>query len=333
MRSLLLAALVPALGAAVAATPALMDPPKVEVKEWKVPWEKSRPRDPYVDPTTGRIWFVGQAGNYVGHLDQEKGTFKRFEIDSGTYPHNVIVDGQGHGWYAGNRNGMIGRIDPATGKITRYPMPDPAVKDPHTLVFDRSGDIWFTAQQSAYVGKLTTSTGKIQLVRTPEGSRPYGIVIDSKNRPWFNLFGTNKLATVDPATMALKTFDLPHDRARGRRIALTSDDRVWYVDYTRGFLGVLDPKTSAVREWAMPSGAPSMPYAMTVDDRDRLWAVESGVQPNKLVSFDSKSETWVSTTAVPSGGLTVRHMVFDPKTREIWFGTDAGTIGRAKIDD
>ncbi len=164
MRSLLTLALVPALVASVASAPAVADPPKVEIKEWKVPWEKSRPRDPYVDPATGRIWFVGQAGNYVGILDQNDGKFRRFEIDSGTYPHNVIVDKQGHGWYAGNRNGMIGRIDPATGKITRYPMPDPAVRDPHTLVFDRNGDIWFTAQGAAYVGKLTTATGKIQLV-------------------------------------------------------------------------------------------------------------------------------------------------------------------------
>src|SRR6185437_5440130 len=33
------------------------------VTEWKVPWEKTRPRDPYVD-AKGRVWFVGQEGNY-----------------------------------------------------------------------------------------------------------------------------------------------------------------------------------------------------------------------------------------------------------------------------
>jgi hypothetical protein len=26
-------------------------------------------------------------------------------------------------------------------------------------------------------------------------------------------------------------------------------------------------------------------------------------------------------------------MVFDPRTRSIWFGTDAGTIGQAKLTD
>ena len=41
----------------------------VEITEWTVPWEKTRPRDPFVD-AGGRVWFVGQTGNYIAHLDQ-----------------------------------------------------------------------------------------------------------------------------------------------------------------------------------------------------------------------------------------------------------------------
>jgi virginiamycin B lyase len=70
---------------------------------------------------------------------------------------------------------------------------------------------------------------------------------------------------------------------------------------------------------------------MTVDDADRLWAVETGPQPNRLVGFDPKTEQFFGSTPIPSGGSTVRHMVFHRPTREIWFGTDANTIGRAKL--
>src|SRR5918999_1193978 len=76
----------------------------VQITEWTVPWEKTRPRDPYVAPD-GRVFFVGQAGNYIAVLDPNSGQFKRFEIDAGTYPHNLIVDRQGVVWYARNRNG------------------------------------------------------------------------------------------------------------------------------------------------------------------------------------------------------------------------------------
>jgi len=132
--------------------------------------------------------------------------------------------------------------------------------------------------------------------------------------------------------MALREFTLADPRTRDRRIAITSDDKVWYVDYTRGYLGRLDPATGAVREWPAPSGAQSLPYAMTVDDRDRLWFVETGPQPNRLVGFDPGTERFFSITPIAkSGGATVRHMVYHRPTRSIWFGTDANTIGRAVI--
>lgn len=304
----------------------------VPITEWTVPWEKTRPRDPYVDGQ-GRVWFVGQTGNYVARLDPASGQFKRYAIEEGTFPHNLIVDAAGNVWYAGNRNGRIGRIDGKTEKITTFMMPDAAVKDPHTLVFDGKGDIWFTAQQSNAVGHLETKTGKIRLAKvSTEQSRPYGIVVNSQDRPWFVEFGSNKVATIDPATMAITEYTLPSDKTHPRRLVATSDGVIWYADYTRGMLGKFDPRTRATSEWLLPAGAASLPYGMAVDDRDRIWLAETGVQPNRLVGFDSKTSTWISVTPISqSGGGTVRHMMFHRPTRTIWFGTDANTIARAKV--
>ena len=309
---------------------AVSDAP-VPMKEWTVPWEKSRPRDPIAD-AQGRVWFVGQAGNYVAWLDPSTGKFRRFEIDEGTHPHNVVIDKRGSAYYAGNRNGMIGRIDPATGKITRFPMPDPKARDPHTLIVAPDGDVWFTVQNGNFVGRLDPSSGKVRLLAVPTpNARPYGIVLDSRGHPWIDLFGTNKIATVDPATMRLRELPLPDAKARPRRIAITSDDMVWYVDYMRGYLGRLDPRTGKVQEWQNPGGAASLPYAMTVDDQDRLWFVETGKQPNRLVGFDPKAGAFIGVTEIGSGGGTVRHMTFDRASGQIWFGTDNGTIGRATV--
>jgi virginiamycin B lyase len=305
-----------------------------QITEWKVPWAQSRPRDPYLDPT-GRVWFVGQAGNYLAYLDPARGDFKRFELDAGTLPHNLIVDPKGVVWYAGNGNGTIGRFDPATGKTTHYAMPDPAARDPHTLVFDRSGDIWFSVQRSNFVGKMTTATGSVRLIRVPTPSAlPYGIAVDSKSRPWFVEFGSNKLGTVDPATFKVTEYTLPRERARPRRIAITADDRIWYVDYVGGMLGRFDPRTAKFSEWAMPAGGGALPYAMAADDKNRIWFVETGPQPNRIVGFDVATEKFLGETPIAeSGGLTVRHMVYHPGTRALWFGTDANTIGRALVPE
>lgn len=302
----------------------------VTIREWTVPWEGTRPRDPYVDGQ-GRVWFVGQTGNYIAYLEPSSGEFRRYEIEEGTYPHNLIVDDQGRVWYAGNRNGRIGRLDPATGQITTFLMPDSSARDPHTLVFDGRGHIWFTVQGGGFVGRLTMESGDIRLVKVGQGTRPYGIVVDAQGRPWFNEFGTNKIATVDPATFELREYTLPDAAARTRRIALGQDGGVWFVDYARGYLGRLDPATGAVREWAAPGERQSRPYAMAMDDQGRFWFVETGVRPNRFVGFDPRTERFFATTEVPSGGGAVRHMYFHAPTRSIWFGTDENTIGRASL--
>jgi virginiamycin B lyase len=321
-----------ALALGVLPTPAQLAA-QVPVKEWPVPYADSRPRDPYVDGQN-RVWFVGQTGNYIAYLEPKSGKFRRYELEDGALPHNLIVDQKGMVWYAGNGNGHIGKLDPATGKISRYPMPNAAARDPHTLVFDQKGDIWFTAQNSNFVGRLGTSTGKVDLVQVPtSNARPYGITVDSKGRPWFNEFGSDKIAVIDPATLKIREYSLPNDRSRSRRIAITSDDRIWYVDYSRGFLGRLDPVSGQFKEWPLPHGPTSLPYAMAADDKDRLWMVETGPQPNRLVGFDSKKEKFFGLTPIPSGGGTVRHMVFDQRSEQIWFGTDANTIGRAQVSE
>ena len=334
--ALLAGTTLPSAGTSAAASSAAALRDSVQIREWTVPWENSRPRDPYFDTTTGDVWFVGQVGNYVGRMNPRTGEFRRYELGERALPHNLIVDEDGTVWYAGNGDAHIGKLDPETGKVTRYPMPDSAARDPHTLIFGRADDIWFTVQGGNYVGNLKKTTGEVRLVKMPTPrARPYGIAIDSEGRPWFNEFGTNKIGTLDPQTMALREYTLPDPAARGRRIAITPDDMVWYVDYARGYLGRLDPASGRVDEWAMPSGARSRPYAMTVDDRGRLWAVETGVSPNQLVGFDPKAGAFTSVTTVPSttsrGGNTVRHMMYNAETREIWFGTDANTIGRAAL--
>ncbi len=304
----------------------------VEIKEWTVPWEKTRPRDPYVD-ASGKVWFVGQSGNYIANLDPATGKFARFEIEEGTHPHNLIVDRTGRVWFAGNRNARIGALDGATGKSTIFPMPDGSPRDPHTLIFDSKSDIWFTAQGGNAVGHLDTKTGKVRVANmATKNARPYGIVVDKKDRPWFVQFGTNKVASIDPATLAIREYPLAHERTRARRLEVTPDGIIWYGDYTRGMLGRLDPASGAVKEWPMPSGATSLPYAMALDDRNRVWLVESGVQPNRLVAFDTKAEKWTSVTPIAeSGAKTLRQMVFHAPTRTLWFGTDANTIARAKV--
>ena len=306
------------------------------LQEWQVPWEQSRPRDPYVAPD-GRVWFVGQRSHYAAVLDPATGEFKKYDLPAGAGPHTLVVGDDGIVWYTGNRVGNLGRLDPATGDIEIFPMPDERARDPHTFAFDAAGDLWFTVQGGNLVGKFWRETGDVRLVEMPDNpgarggsTRPYGLKMDSRDRPWATLFGTNQLVMVDPKTFEPTYYELP-EGARPRRLVIDSKDIVWYVDYARGYLGRLDPESGEVTEWANPSGEGARPYGVAIDGDDRVWFVETGVRPNKFVGFDTRREEYISVLEVKSGGGSIRHMYFDPKTKTVWFGTDANTIGRAVL--
>lgn len=300
------------------------------IQEWQVPWEQTRPRDPAVAPD-GTIWFVGQAGDYVGHFDPASEDFERFPLPDGTGPHNVIVTGDGEIWYTGNRAAHVGRLDPESGDIHKVAMPDDRARDPHTLIETPDGNLWFTVQGGNLIGHLDRGSEEVTLIDVPfDRARPYGIVVTPDGRPWATLFGTNRLATVDPASTELSTVELPREDARPRRLARTDDGRIWYVDYAQGYIGRFDPADETFREWRSPAAGQAHPYGMVADGGNRLWYVETGPQPNVFVGFDPERETF-SETPIPSGAGAVRHMDFDADRNAVWFGTDANTLGRADL--
>jgi len=308
--------------------PIVENPLQLEITEWPVPWQDSRPRDPDVAPN-GVIWLVGQGGDYAARFDPESKEFRQQTLPPGTGPHNLIIDWDGSLWIAGNRQAFIGKMNSTTGELTRFTFPDESARDPHTLVFSGKDEIWFTMQWSNYVGRLNKRSGHVDLVpMQTEQARPYGIRMDSKGHPWVALLGTNGLATIDPKSLELKVIYLPREDARLRRLAITHDDVVWYTDYAQGFIGSYDPASGEIKEWKTPSER-SGPYAMAADNLGRVWFVESWPQPNLLVGFDPLFGTFFSVTPIPSGGGTVRHMVYDPARNSLWFGTDTNNLAQA----
>src|SRR5213594_1603615 len=174
-------------------------PQQANIKLWPVPTPGSRPHDPMA-AKDGTIWYAGQVANKIGHFDPKTEQFKEFPLKTPrTGPHGLAEDRDGNIWFTGNSAGLIGKLDPKTGNVTEYKMPDPAVKDPHTLNFDQSGMLWFTAQNANVMGRLDPKTGDIKIIKslTPN-SRPYGLHVNSKGVPVVVLFGTNKIATIDP---------------------------------------------------------------------------------------------------------------------------------------
>src|SRR5437667_32171 len=165
MKALLLAAL-----ATVSASPVLDKPPVI--KEWPVPWGDTRPRDPYLDPTTNRIWFCGQAGNYVAYFVPKTGELKRYELPPGSGPHNLLVDKSARVGYSGNLAGYIAQPGPET----RPPRMEIASDD----------QIVYGGYAGGFLGRYDPGTGKVDGWQMPGGAdaRPYARVRDDEDRVW-----------------------------------------------------------------------------------------------------------------------------------------------------
>jgi virginiamycin B lyase len=288
----------------------------VQINEYEVPTVRSRPHDPALAPD-GSLWYTGQGANKLGRLDPKTGMFKEYPLKTpGSGPHGLVADNEGNIWFTAISGGYIGKLDPKSGEITEYRPPKGTEIDPHTPIFDHNGILWFTNEQTNYIGRLDPKTGEMNLTKSPTTHAvPYGIVVTQDNVPFFCEFGTNKLASIDPNTMTIREYTLPATNARPRRIALAPDGTIYYTDFARGYLGHFDPRQGKLmKEWASPGGAESEPYGIAITKDGEVWYSESGVNPNTLVRFDPKSESF-SAKAIPSGGGVVRNMVATPDRR------------------
>jgi virginiamycin B lyase len=287
---------------------------QVNIREFDVPTERSRPHDPEVAPD-GSLWYTGQLANTLGRLDPRTGQIREYKLKTEkSGPHGLVADKKGNIWYTGNSAAHIGMLDPKTGEVVEYPMPDPEARDPHTPIFDKSGILFFTVQQGNFIGRLDPKKdpkSAVTLKKMAEPNvRPYGIIIGPDGAPYFAMVGTNKIARIDARTLDIKEYALP-EGARVRRLTSGRDGYIYYADFARGYLGRFDPKVGKVEEWPSPGGARSRPYGIAATKDGMIWYSESGVEPNTLVVFDPKTKTFEK-WPIPSGGGVVRHMVATP---------------------
>ncbi len=303
----------------------------VDIREWLVPWTDSEPGHAFVD-AGGRVWFVGQRGSYVGNFSPETGEFNRYDLDKGTVPTSLAIDANRNIWFTSNGRRHIGALNPSTGRVQQFPLPDRKAKDPLSIALDASGDIWFTVEQGNFLGRLQVATGQVDLIPLQTKKiRPHGIALDSNGNPWAVASGQNILLQVNRPDLSVTELRTPNKSSRFRRIALTSDNQVWYADFELGNIGRYNPQRGEFREWALPGGPDSRPHGLTVDKNDRLWVVETGSDPNRLIGFDTATESFLTETDIPSGAGSISDMHYFEAAGEIWFGTQSNYIGRAKV--
>jgi virginiamycin B lyase len=85
-------------------------------------------------------------------------------------PHDVIVDEHGIVWYTNFGEQFIGRLDPKTGALKEYPVPELKPGYPQGLLDieeDKSGDMWVGMMYQGALAKFSPKTEKLQTFALP----------------------------------------------------------------------------------------------------------------------------------------------------------------------
>ena len=301
-------------------TPGTLPTVKGTVTEWAVPTPKFA-RDPAPAPD-GSMYIAVMQGNKIAHFDPKTKKFHEWDLPEGAKPHGLIVDKQGIVFYTGNGNGTIGRLDPASGKITEFKTRQSG-SGPHTLVQAPDGTIWFTEQSADRIGRLDPATGNLREYETRGG--PYGLALSKDGAVWFCQLSGHRLGRLDPATGKVTEIEVP--RGSGpRRVAANADGSVlWWAFYGSNELVKFDPIAQKIlKKYTLPSGSGGGAYAVTVDGAGFPWVNE--ISGNTVVRLDPATEK-MQVIKLPTPNTGIRKMIIAADGRLWYMGSHIGKIG------
>jgi virginiamycin B lyase len=291
-----------------------------------------------------------------------------YDLPQGDHPHDVAPAPDGTVWYTGQHRGVLGRLDPKTGKVERIPLGDGS--QPHGVIVGPHGNAWVTDGGLNAIVRVDATTEDTKVFPLPKAGTNANLntaAFDAKGRLWFTgqagIYGR-----LDPETGDMDVWNAPKGPGPYGITATPSGD-IYYVSLAGSFLGkpdletgettVIEPRTkdagtrrvwsdSLGRLWVSEWNAGNL---SRYDPVSKRWAVYHlpGSEPhayavyvdghdkvwvsdftaNAILKFDPGSETFAS---FPSDrpGAAVRQMLGRPG--EVW-GAESGTDRLVVIRD
>jgi len=118
-----------------------LDPKTGEIKLTTPPTDKARPYGMAVD-SKNVVYFVEFGANKVATIDNSM-TIKEYLLpDPGARPRRIVIGPDDMVWYTDFARGFLGRLDPASGKVTEWQSPSGPKSEPYGIVFTK-GAFWY----------------------------------------------------------------------------------------------------------------------------------------------------------------------------------------------
>jgi virginiamycin B lyase len=194
-----------------------------------------------------------------------------YDLPSGARPHDVAPAPGGKVWYTAQRQGALGILDPATGKVRQVALGDGA--RPHGVVAGPDGAAWITDGGLNAIVRYDPATDAVASWPLPDHARGANLntpAFDGDGVLWFT-GQAGYYGSLDPDTGDMQVWEAP--RGRGPYgIDATPDGEVWFSSLAGSYIARIDSATGELEVVPTPGQG---------DGARRVWS-------------DSKGDLWVS---------------------------------------
>jgi virginiamycin B lyase len=218
-------------------------------------------------------------------------------------PHDVRMDAQGRLWFSNFGEQFLGRLDPKTGAVTEFPIPELKPGFPTgtlDLEPDQAGNFWLALMYQGGLARFDPRSETFRLFPIPPDLNtdatqqsmvmPWQSQIDGK--VWTNLVDRQSILRLDIASGRFELFDPFADLPKGRihsPYGLLADARndLYFLDFGDENIGRIDAVTGQMALYPTPTEH-SRPRRGRLDDKGRLWFAE--YESDRIGMFDLKAE-------------------------------------------
>ena len=212
-----------------------------------------------------------------------------FDVPNGDRPHDVAVAPDGTVWYAGQRAGVAGKLDPATGELERIPLGEGSA--PHGVIVGPDGAPWFTDGGQNAIVRVDPDSHAVKVWPLPPERMPYTnlntAAFDGKGRIWFT--GQNGIyGRLDPGSDDMQVWDAPRGRGPYGITGTPSGD-IWFVSLAGSYLAKVDLETGEATVYEPPTPEQGARRVWS-DSQGRLWISEWN--SGNVSVYDPASDSW-----------------------------------------
>jgi virginiamycin B lyase len=207
-------------------------------------------------------------------------------------PFSAAPDKNGYLWIPdfGVAN-KITRLDPKTGEMQDFPVPNLGTAAVHSAVPAADGSVWLTEQGANKIGKWDPVTQKITEYQDEYIPGKLGYIAGSKHTLRFDRNGDvwssgNPLTRFDPETGKYTRFT---EIAAAYDIKQAPDGNMWFTRQDTHQIGMVDSKSLKISLWNPPT-ANSFPRRVEVASDGIVWFGEFNT--GKMGRFDPKTQTF-----------------------------------------